>query len=298
MIKSMRRYFQAIFFLSACFLAHHASSDTHSVVTIAPLSDKDTRYIYVNDLLRQALQKTAQTEGASSIDYYPEAVSRERTFQLLKEGKIDVIAEATQRDWEESLIPIRIPIRKGVQGYRLFLVHKDHANTLSSSKTLDDVRELTTGAGFQWVIRGILEQNKFDVVTSRSYESLFKMLNADRFSTFSRGANEIFTEFEAYRGKNPNILIDETTALYTPLPTFYFVSPKNKPLADRIKKGLEMMLENGEFDQFFYSYHKDILKASSLDTRKIFILNNPNLSKQTRQTINNRSLWHIPGDNL
>lgn len=296
MIESMFRYIQAIFLLAMCLFAHHASSNSDAVVTIAPLSDNDTRYIYANELLRRILQKTATSTDLSTIELYHEAVSRERTLSLLKEGKIDVIAEATQKYWEQALIPIRIPIRKGIQGYRLFLVHKDHAKTLAESQTLDDIKELKTGAGFQWVIRGILEQNQFDVIASRSYESLFKMLNADRFSTFSRGVNEIFTEFETHQDKNPNIQIDQATALYTPLPTFYFVSPKNKALAKRIQQGLEIMLETGEFDTLFYQFHKDILAKATLGSRKVFILNNPNLSEKTRQTINNRELWYIPDD--
>lgn len=291
----MIRYIQ-VFLLTLYLLAHNASSNNNAIVTISPLSDNDTRYIYANELLKRILQKTEAKDVASTIQLYPEAVSRERSLALLKEGKIDFIAAATQKYWEEALIPIRIPIRKGIEGYRLFLVHQDHVDKLANSQTLSDVRELKTGAGFQWVIRGVLEENQFDVVASRSYEGLFKMLNADRFSTFSRGTNEIFTEFETYRNNNPNIRIDQSTALYTPFPTFYFVSPKNKTLAKRIQQGLEIMLKNGEFDAFFYQHHSNLLAQATLETRKIFILNNPNLSEATRKTISDQKLWLTPGD--
>jgi len=208
------------------------------------------------------------------------------------------MAEATQKHWEKELIPIRIPIRKGIQGYRLFMVHKEHAQTVAQSQTLDDIRQFSTGAGFQWAIRRILEQNDFEVITSQQYDSLFKMLNAERFITFSRGVNEIFSEYQTQRDTNPNIIIDNSVALYTPLPTFYFVSPNNQALADRIQTGLNMMIKTGEFDQFFYTNHRTMLERANLEQRKTFTLSNANLSLETQDIITRRYYWHFPGDNL
>lgn len=298
MIEIMFKYTQTFLLLLFYFLSLPASSNSNTIVTIAPLSDNDTRYLYANELLDLILEKTQDEYGLDAIEYYPEAVSRQRSLMLIKEGKIDVIAEATQKKWESTLIPIRIPIRKGIQGYRLFMTNKNYSQSLANIKTLQDLRELKTGAGSQWVISGILEENNFNVVTSGNYESLFKMLNADRFSTFSRGVNEIFPEFLSHSEANPNILIDQFLALYTPLPTFFFVSPKNQMLAQRIQKGLEIMIETGEFDEFFYRHHNDILEKSTLTKRRIFILNNPNLSEETRKIITNKTYWHFPGDRI
>lgn len=294
----MFKHYQPFLFLLFCALSIPAKSNINKIVTIAPLSDNDTRYLYVNELLDLTLKKTQSKYGKSSIEYYPEAVSRQRSLQLMKEGDIDVMAEATQKSWESQLIPVRIPIRKGIQGYRLFLTNNKNAEDLAKIKSLQDLRKFKTGAGAQWVISGILKDNDFEVVTSGNYENLFKMLNADRFSTFSRGINEIFPEFLSNTAANPNILIDEFLALYTPLPTFFFVSPNNKKLAERIQKGLEIMIETGEFDDFFYRHHKEILAQAKLDWRKIFILNNANLSKKTREILTNRNYWYIPDENV
>ncbi|MDN3720699.1 hypothetical protein QW131_19215 [Roseibium salinum] len=58
--------------------------------------------------------------------------SRDRVLQELITGRnIHVVAEAPKPGWEEKLIPIRIPIRKGIQGYRLFLINQQDQAALA-----------------------------------------------------------------------------------------------------------------------------------------------------------------------
>lgn len=46
----------------------------------------------------------------------------------------------------------------------------------------------------------------------------------------------------------PNVLINYPAAIY------YFVNKNNDELAERIERGWEIILANGEFDKFFYNH--------------------------------------------
>lgn len=264
------------------------------IVTSAPQDKDDPRYVYSLILLNRALEHTNKDNLPSEIASYEGITSRERSFQLLLDGDIHVVAEAPKPNWESELIAIRIPLRKGIQGYRLFFVHKDHKADLAKVETLEDLQRWSTGSGYQWSTRRVMEENGFDVVVSKSYTGLFSMLNAKRFVTFGRGVNEIFAELEKFGSQMPNAMIDQYVAVYIPLPTYFFVSPKHKALADRIQKGLEIMIDNGEFDQLFFEYHGDMIKQAGLENRKIFKLNNSNLSPASLKLLEEERYWYVP----
>ncbi|MEM9630293.1 MAG: hypothetical protein AAGA50_03135, partial [Pseudomonadota bacterium] len=67
--------------------------------------------------------------------------------ELIKGENIHVIAEAPKPGWEDKLLPIRIPIRKGLQGYRLFLINKQDQAALAEVDTLEKLQAFPTGSG-------------------------------------------------------------------------------------------------------------------------------------------------------
>ena len=288
----MSRFYQTLFFLLFYFVSFSATAEPNKMVTLSPMYAKDTRYLYINTLLKRVLEKTEEQYGEDVLVPYSEAVPRNRAMRLVQEGKIHVYGKVTQIDWEETLIPIRIPIRKGLLGYRLFMTNAENYDALDQVNTVEELQKLSTGAGSQWKITDILEKNGFDVVTSNTYPNLFKMLDVNRFATFSRGINEIYPEFALHSQTNPNIKINQSVALYSPLPSFFFVSPKQELLAERIQKGLEIMLETGEFDEFFYGFYKEAIDQSKMEQRKIFVLDNHLLSPKTREILSMSKYWY------
>jgi hypothetical protein len=269
------------------------ASALEQVITIKPLSDKDTRYEYPEDLLKLILQKTEQTYGKAEVVRCKYIMKRERTLIALEEGEdIHVMAEAVKPGWEERLLPVRIPIRKGIQGYRTFLIHKDNQDTLSKVKTLDDLRKFPTGSGSQWSTTRVLEENGFKVVKGVDYEGLFKMLMRKRFITFGRGINETPFEFNARKDDYPDLAIEQHLALFIPLPTYFFVTPKKPELARRIEEGLIVMIYDGSFDRFFNERFGEIIADANLKKRRIFKLNNPNLGAKT--PFNVQHFWYSP----
>lgn len=268
--------FCCVFFLS---FDARAFTQLDEIVTLKPRGEADNRYRYVEELLRKVLQKAdinaSVTQAAS--DY-----SRDRLLQELIVGEnIQVIAEAPKPGWEEKLIPIRIPLRKGIQGFRLLLINRQDQEALAKVENLEDLMAFPTGSGSQWSTRVVMENAGFEVITSEDYETLFRMLQLRRFVTFGRGVNEAFEEQASFSGQNPDLIVEETLCIYIPLPTYFFVSPAYPELAEKIEAGLMEMIEDGSFDEHFRAFHEDDLKRANLGSRKIFTLTNPNLSEHT-----------------
>lgn len=273
------------------FSAEHSLDET--IIINKPLSTQDTRYDYPKKLLQRILIKTQPEFGSWMLVESNHNMSRDRVYEELKKGeRLHVMAEAPKPGWEEKLIPIRIPIRKGIQGFRTFLILKRNQNALSSIKSLEELKAIPTGSGDQWSTTKILESNGFNVVKGNNYEGLFAMLVNRRFVTFGRGINETRPEFEARKDKYPELSIEKDLLLYIPLPTYFFVTPLRPNLAKRIETGLIDLIDSGEFEQIFDEEFGPLLEKENLSGRRVFKLDNPNLSEQT--PLKKREYWYQP----
>ncbi|MCW9035927.1 MAG: transporter substrate-binding domain-containing protein [Rhodospirillales bacterium] len=203
-----------------------------------------------------------------------------------------IFVTPTRREWEEKTIPIRIPIRKGLLGYRLFLIRDGAQSKFSQIKDVQELKNMRVGSGAQWSTTKALQELGFSVTGGTDYEGLFTMLNFGRFDYFPRGVNEIFNEFDTRKIKFPMMQIEEKLALYLPLPTYFFVTPKRPDLAIRLQKGLMGMVADGTLDKLFYEYHGEFLDRANLQNRKIFSLANPDLTKET--PFDQKELWLKP----
>lgn len=289
--------------LTGAMLAAGTSSTTvpaqsiDRIVTIGPSGANDRRYEYQTDLLDMVLARTVDRYGAYELVELPYPVTRNRALQMLIAGEdLHVQGEASKPDWTEALNVVRIPIRKGIQGYRLFLIEESSQPALSQVTSLDELREFPTGSGAQWSTRRILEEAGFTVVTAPNYEGLFHMLALGRFATFSRGLNEVFQELDAHADSLPQLSIETDLALFIPLPTYFFVCPNRPDLAERIEAGLRDMIADGSFDAFFLEHHAAMIARAGLEDRLVFSLDNPNITDDP--ALEDESLWfRVPQDN-
>ncbi|WP_250655879.1 transporter substrate-binding domain-containing protein [Alkalimarinus coralli] len=266
---------------------------TDIILVNQPRTADDKRYEYPQKLLTHILEITKQNYGSALIQYAPSPMQRNRSLIELEAGEnIHVMATALKPEWERRLIPIRVPIRKGILGYRVFLILQQHQPTLSRIISLEELKKIPTGSGRQWSTTKTLIENGFDVREGMNYEGLFTMLMEGRFITFGRGISEIFAEYDVYKSKIPELAIEQDLLLHIPLPTYFFVTPKRPKLAERIEEGLLMMIEDGSFDELFNAEFGDMIKAAKLSTRRMFLINNPNLSPATPLDIEH--YWYRP----
>ena len=227
--------------------------------------------------------------GPSDVETSNFHMTRDRALIELKSGDlINVMAEAPKPEWDENLIVVPIPIRKGIQGFRVFVVNNKNTSLLKSVNTLEELKEFPTGSGSHWSTRTALENAGFEVITGSNYDGLFGMLSKERFLTFGRGINEAYSEVENQQNNYPNLIVDKHILLHIPLVTYFYVSPKKPEIAERIKVGLLRLIENGSFDWFFYKRHcKDILKAQ-INKRKVFHIPNSLVSKKRMLSLVNK----------
>lgn len=243
----------------------------------------DLRYAYRIELLQLALDKTTESYGGYKLQPFTDGITQGRGVSLLKQGNVvNVAFLPTNVEREQELLAVKIPILRGILGYRVLLVHQqdvNHFKALESVKMLSE--RFLAGFGAHWADMAILEANGLRVEGVSRYESLLEMLNAHRFEYFPRGINEAWNEVEKYHTQFPNIVVEPEIALYYPYPVYFFVSPNNPKLAERIEAGLTSAIADGSFKRLFVKHHQHLFELANLSKRKVFILKNPFLPIDT-----------------
>lgn len=237
-----------------------------------------------------ALDKTAATHGPGIITLTKNIAVQSRNIEYLKKGEeIDVIWTMTNPERETELLPIRIPLLKGLLGHRICLIRKGDESRFVGIKSKDDFvkRGLVIGSGHDWPDTKIVESAGFKTFTGGDYRGLFKMLEKKRFDCYNRGVTEVFAEAENH--KDQNLVPEPTLALVYQAPIYFFVNPSQTMLAERIEKGLRLAIADGSFDTFFKERNAADLSKAGLEKRTIIRFPNPILPPKTPTA--DQSLW-------
>ena len=271
-------------------------------VLVYPRSESltDTQYIYDYELLRQALEATIPSHGPYELKPSAVPMNQARAGEEIAAGSglANIFARSTAAEHEERFLPVRIPIDKGLISYRVFLVRDDMQDRFGDVRTLNDLRAYSVGSFTTWADTSILRAAGFKVVTGDSYEGLFRMLVARRFDFFSRSADEAYREYDERRGLLPEMKVEQNLLLYFPTTRYFFLrrGEEGEKLAARIEEGLNLMLKAGSFDAHFQRYKGPLIARARLKTRKVFRIDNPYMSAQTRALLKSRpELWYDPG---
>lgn len=251
-------------------------------------SNTDARSVYPIKALELALQK-----AGGQYDVQPSKSVMQRTRQLsqLAEGQeLDVVWSVTSVERERDFLPIRIPIDKGLLGWRICLVHKDNLAKLSAIQNLEQLKTYAAGQGKDWADVQILRANGLKVEPGATYEGLFQMLQAKRFDYFPRSVLEIWGELEKHPGMDlevePNLILQYPSAFY------FFVNKNNTALAERIERGLRAAIKDGSFEKLFEQYNGPLIARANLKNRKHLVLTNPLLPDTT--PLKQKELWLVP----
>jgi hypothetical protein len=248
---------------------------------------------YYVDLLRIALEKTEKSDGPFQVQKSAVSMLKNAAIQsLAKGGGLDVMWLMTNKEREDLLLPVRIPVLKGTLGYRALIIRKKDREKFESIKTLADLRKLTAVQGEVWMDTRILEANGLPVAGVKGYESMFFLISKGKHDYFPRGINEIWKEIELHGSKG--LMVEEKIVLHYDSPMYFFVNRSNAALADRINRGLRIAIEDGSFDKHFFNHplHKETFDKTGLRSRKIFRLDNPYLPEKT--PLEDRKLWLDP----
>jgi len=256
-------------------------------------SRSDSRDRYTLSVLRAALAASSAKYGTYELRRSPLSMERDRLLSEMRKGElVNLSAQITSLEWERQLMPIRIPIDKGLSGYRISLIEGSKQEQFSAITTLEQLKRLSLGAGRQWSSTAVFLHAGFDVAQGNSTAGLHSMLAAHRFEHFPRGIEEALFEQAAYAPRFPSLEVERSMAIYFPLPRYFFVTPSQPRLAERLEYGLRHLIAEGRFDQIFHDFYDELIGKINLRKRRIFRLDNPFLSPQT--PLANKAYWYDP----
>lgn len=259
-------------------------------------STTDTRYDYDWAVLRAALEKTVPQFGPFEMRPSDDVMTQARVSNEMQEatGRVNVFARSTSIDLEQRFIPVRIPIDRGMLGYRLLLIRSNDLPRFSQVRELDDLRKFPIGLGKGWSDVAILKSAGLNVVEGNSYEGLFSMLSLGRFDAFSRSIDEAYREYDERRDSHPDITVEPTLLVYYPLPRYFFFQhgEEGEQLAKRIETGMEMMVRDGSLQALLHKFKDVEIKRASLETRRLIRVPNPLLPPKT--PLERHELWYDP----
>lgn len=285
----MRRVL-ATLLASLLFVSFGATGATWNITYPRPFTDFDTGSRYPMELLRLALDQTGVKYKLVPSD---RIMLQSRALKQLAENRtINVVWSMTDQNRERDLLPVRIPIYKGLIGWRVLLINKELAGRLQVVNSIEALREFKAIQGYDWPDTKILQSNGFEVVTSKDHQALFSMLEQSRGDFFPRSLVEVWEELEV-RGEEQNVMVESHLGVRYPTAMYYFFNKRNVTLANLVEKGLEKAIANGKFDELFAQIHQQILNKAQMDNRLFFELENPLLPEGT--PLDRKELWYQQG---
>lgn len=255
-------------------------------------SANDPRFNDLIEILHIALEKTVAESGPYELGPSEMAMNEARYLRELRDGRsVNIIWSSTSYEKERDYLPLRIPLRKGLLGYRVALTSSQNQEKIDKVQTVEDLRKLTMGQGTGWGDVRLYQDNGIDVVTTK-YENLFRMVAQSRFDLFPRGIGEVFSEFEMHGKQVPNLQIEKNLLIYYPWPYYFFFKKSDTALYERVERGIHKMIADGSFDAIFRKYNDKAIRQARLKERRIIRLENRFLPKDT--PLNDTRLWFDP----
>lgn len=263
-------------------------------VTVAQETDRETvvryyqkafRYTYHRELLDLVLEASQDQYGPYKMRPYPPygtEVAEARGLQMLDDRTVDVVFLSTTKGREAQFRPIRVPLLRGILGFRLLMIRQSSQEAFNDVETLEALRShFVAGFNPQWADYDIYAANHILMVDTVRYETLFDMLANRRFDYIPRGVNEVWQELEYFGSIYSNLRLEQQLGLYYPYPVYFFVHPEDDTLAERLARGLEIIGEDGRFEALFWKHHRDAIIRARASERRVFRLENPTLPENT-----------------
>ncbi|NDV92316.1 transporter substrate-binding domain-containing protein [Alteromonas sp. 345S023] len=267
----------------------------HSVLRLPNVHPgRDPVYAYAKALLYQTLKVTEAEFGTFELVITEQEALQARQLRNLEHSMLDVTWSVTTKERERHHQPIRIPIMEGLFGKRALFINSDdtrfdHPLSLAQLKTMRAVQ------GYDWPDTRIFRSNNIRVLET-TYDASFKMV-AEKFADmYPRSVMEINHEIKN-DNKTANLKIAPNIVIAYPSPMFYFVSSDRPDLAERIQRGLEKLLANGELKRLLEAQEIYQQSMTLLEGREIINLENPLLSEQSKQALDTYLPYPSPSPN-
>jgi len=231
----------------------------------------DQRGDYYASLLKLALDKSDEKLFAQPS---PNASGIARAFtRLAQRDGVDVMWAPATQQLDREFLRIRVPLDKGLLGWRLFLVRSSDAQSFADIRTLEQLAARPAGQVAEWLDTDILGVNGLPVVKTMRYKDLFNMLVVRRFDYLPRGIAEIRAEAAAHA--RLGLQIEPRIALHYPMCAYFYVARQNTWLARHLETGLRRAQKDGSFERLFRQFNEASIQAAGLKQRLVLELQNP-----------------------
>lgn len=272
----------AIVCLLLCCMQAKATDVTYR--GFGPLRDA-----YHTELLQAVLDQGKPNEyTAKSYDGF---IPHRRGFELLSHSdELDVMIGYATQDRVEKYHAINIPIMKGLNGWRVVLVHEDNAKMMAGVDSLDKLKPFMPGMFHTWTDNEIFLENGIDSIRGTDFKGVYRMLGAKRFDYLPLSILEAASEAELYKEKyNIPITVDQNIMITYPTCFYFYVAKENTELAQTLTAGFDKIIKNGVFDKIFNKHFSGLLKEYLSGDRSVIELSNPLLPKSV--PLHKPELW-------
>lgn len=286
MLLNRTHFFILLWGAVALFNTATAQTPLHTPALHTPalINDND-RYAFAMAALAlsYAPEKTQLRADSGAEKTLPRVMSE------LESGALDIIWTATDKEKEQEFLPVRIPLYKGMFGYRIFIIHQQQQHKFNQIKTLDQLKTVSLGQGRTWADTKILEANGLQVVKVSKFPSLLHMVDGQRFDAFPRGIHEPWGEIAAH--PQLALAVEQQLMLAYKMPFYLFVHKNSRQLAQQLESGLNQAIADGSFDRLFYAEPgvQKVVQFANLKNRTLIELHNPYLTPET--PIHRPELW-------
>jgi hypothetical protein len=280
-VRRWRAWRLSLFFL-ACLASPCAFAEHFHIVYPRTSNWVDERTAFVKDVIRLAMSKS---NSDCTIEPSHDVMERTRALRELAEGDtINLYWASMSASDEASLRAIPIPLHRGLIGYRVFVIRKERQPEFDRIESLDQLKALIGGQGFEWVDASILRDAGLKIETS-TYDLLFEMTEAGRIDYFPRGVVEAYAEVEQRRAVIPNLAVENHLLLAYHSDLIFYANKRDERLAQTIEDGLKAAYEDGSFMRLFntHPYIQRALNQAGLSGRRIIWIPNRYLSEADRR---------------
>lgn len=160
---------------------------------------------------------------------------------------------------DRVLAAIRFPLERGLLGYRVCLVRGSEEDILKDVTDVQGLKRFTVGQGLGWGDIEVYRSAGFKVVEApfASPADPLRSLAAGLFDLLPLGASEYRTFLTKYNLPHLPVVADRHVLLRYPWFRYVWVSltaPEAGLLLDGLRRGLNILAENGEFLRIYEKY--------------------------------------------
>lgn len=238
---------------------------------------------YEAEVILLAMQKTEDALGPFELKMLPNYHSNQMRSAEVMSTKPELFYLRTfgyekHLTVDKNIAFIPFPVYLGMLSYRTCFTSKSKIKSINGIEDIFALRKFKIGQGIGWADNAVLRHNGLQVTEINSNESLFQMTALGRVDLFCRGANEVQPEYQRYIHRIKHLAYDRSMALYYPMPLFFYMNKENKREIERVKLGLALAHKDGSLQALWEKHFGDALSFVQMDKRKIFKLDNPELS--------------------